>query len=300
MLPLLEAAAGLADTLAHAPGAVHEAAQGAEESSLELPNFVHILSKMGHGTPWGTFLHDYGDVVWTWVVILILSLFFFRAAKKSALHPDHHQNLAEMAVETLHDFIIGIMGKQGKEFVPFLGSLFIFIFVMNVIGLVPGFRSPTANLNTTLALALTVFAYVQYTGFRKLGPLGYLDHLAGQPRDVISWVMVPLMLPLHIVGELAKPVSLACRLFGNIFGEDVLLAVFVGLGISVLHVVHLPFGLPLQLPFIFLAILTSGVQALIFTLLSTIYLYLMLPHEQHEEHGHGHADEGLAGMLDHA
>jgi len=99
--------------------------------------------------------------------------------------------------------------------------------------------------------------------------------------------LVPLNLPLHIIGELAKPLSLSLRLFGNISGEDMLLAIFVGLGISITAILHPPAwmpGLPLQLPFIFLALLTSFVQALVFTLLSTIYFSLMTHHEEEEHH----------------
>jgi F-type H+-transporting ATPase subunit a len=92
------------------------------------------------------------------------------------------------------------------------------------------------------------------------------------------------MFPIHIVEELAKPLSLSLRLFGNITGEDVLLYIFVGLGISIIGFLHLPIGIPLQIPFIFLAILTSFIQALVFALLSTIYFALMFPHEEEEEH----------------
>jgi len=107
-----------------------------------------------------------------------------------------------------------------------------------------------------------------------------LWHMAGSPRSLVEWVLVPLNLPIHIIGELARPVSLSLRLFGNITGEDVLIAVFIGLGIASLSFLKLPVGVPLHVPFIFLAILTSLIQALVFALLSTVYLSLMLPHEE--------------------
>src|SRR5438552_2433613 len=164
---------------------------------------------------------------------------------------------------------------------------------MYLIGLVPLFKSPTTNLNTTLAMALVVFFYVQWTGIRRLGIVGYLDHLAGQPRDPIGWAMVVILLPVHVIGELAKPVSLSCRLFGNIFGEDAVIAVFIGLGVSLMGLFRVPwFGLPIQLPILALALVTSVVQALIFTLLTTIYLYLMLPHEH--EHKVRETNDALA------
>jgi F-type H+-transporting ATPase subunit a len=88
-----------------------------------------------------------------------------------------------------------------------------------------------------------------------------------------------------VLGELAKPISLSCRLFGNVFGEDMLLVAFASLGVTTLSFTHLPFGLPLQLPFLFLALLTSTLQALVFTVLSTIYFLLMLPHDDHGHEG---------------
>jgi F-type H+-transporting ATPase subunit a len=96
--------------------------------------------------------------------------------------------------------------------------------------------------------------------------------------------MVPLMLPLHVIGEIARPVSLSLRLFGNIMGEDVLIAAFTGLGVMTLAAVGSPVGIPLEFPFIFLGLLLSTIQALVFTLLSAIYFSQMLPHE--EEHAH--------------
>ena len=136
---------------------------------------------------------------------------------------------------------------------------------------------------------LTVFVYVQFTAITELGFLGWLDHMAGSPRSPIEWGLVPLAFPIHVIGELAKPVSLSCRLFGNIFGEDMLLVGFATLGVGAMSAMHLgglPFGLPIHFVFLFLALLTSFVQALVFSMLSTIYFLLMLPHD----HGHEHAE----------
>jgi len=206
------------------------------------------------------------------------------------LIPRPLQNAVEYLVETLNDFIVGILGpKHGPRYVPFLGTLFIYILAMNLFGLIPFMDSPTSSLNVTVALALVVFLYSQYIGIKELGVLGYVDHLAGSPRTPISWMLVPLMLPIHIMGELAKPISLSCRLFGNVFGEDMLLVAFVTLGITTLSFVHSPIGLPLQLPFLFLALLTGTLQALVFTVLSTIYILLMLPHDEHEHEEAQHA-----------
>src|SRR4029079_11816604 len=106
--------------------------------------------------------------------------------------------------------------------VPFLGTLFIYIFCMNLFGLVLFMDAPTSNLNITFALGLTVFVYVQYVGIRNLGVVGYLDHMLGSPRDLTGWLLAPLMLPIHLLGEPAKALPLSVRLFWDIFCEEML------------------------------------------------------------------------------
>ena len=220
------------------------------------------------------------NVIYAFVVGLFLSFVCMRVYAKRKMIPGKLQNAVEMMVEGMYNFIETILGHEAKKYTPYLGSLFFYILLMNWIGMVPLGHSPSTNLNITGSLAILTFFYAQYTGISRLGVLGYLHHMAGSPRDVISWCMVPLIFPLHIIGELAKPFSLALRLFGNITGEDTLIAVFVGLGIAILA--FSPVGVPLQVPFYFLGILLSTIQALVFTLLSTIYILLMLPHEEHE------------------
>jgi F-type H+-transporting ATPase subunit a len=264
-----------------------EGAHGEEESGPQkFPNFITVLHRALPDSGWVSFLHHYEVIFFSMLVAAILILFAFLATRRAQLIPGPLQNLVEALVEALNDFVIGILGERhGPRYVPFLGSLFLYILAMNLFGLIPFMESPTSSLNVTVALALTVFLYSQWIGLRGLGIVGWLDHLAGNPRTAISWMLVPLMLPIHILGELAKPISLSCRLFGNVFGEDMLLVAFASLGVTVLSFTHLPFGLPLQLPFLFLALLTSTLQALVFTVLSTIYFLLMLPHD----HGHEEA-----------
>jgi len=183
-------------------------------------------------------------------------------------------------LEALYNMVVSVMGKKyAMKYTPFLGTLFIYIWFMNMIGMVPFFKSSTSAINTTAALAITVFLYVQYTAFRKLGPWGYLHHLMGSPKDVVTWVLAPLNLVIHLIGELAKPTSLALRLFGNVTGEDILIAAFVSLGIMFMGMFGSPIGFPFHVPFIFLALLTSTIQALVFAMLSTIYFSLVMPHE---------------------
>ena len=197
---------------------------------------------------WAQFLHRWENQAHVLLFIIILVTVAALGARRLELDPGPLQNAVEFIVEKLDDFVQGILGHRGRQLVPFLGTLFVFILTMNYAGLVPFLKSPTASLNMTLAMAICVFLYVQWTGIRSFGLVGYLDHMAGSPRDFVGFALLPLMLPLHVVGELVKPRSLSLRLFGNVTGEDVLLAVFVGLGVGLLGaVVHgAPFGIPLQ------------------------------------------------------
>jgi F-type H+-transporting ATPase subunit a len=258
---------------------------GGEAGPPELPNIVTFLFHWLKDNVVVGFMHHWENVFFAMVVATFISILAILSSRRRALIPSGLQNLMETVVEGLDDFFAGILGKDGRHFTPFLGTLFIYIWCMNLLGLIPGFMSPTGGVkggfNTTAALAITVFFYVQYIGMRRLGIGGYLHHMAGSPQSLVQWFLVPLNLPIHIIGELAKPLSLSLRLFGNITGEDVLIAAFAGLGITALAFLDLPIGLPLQFPFVFLAILTGTIQALVFTLLSTIYFAMMLPHEEH-------------------
>lgn len=251
------------------------------EGPPELPNIVTLIYDRFGSAPFAQFLHHWENVFFSLIIAIFLGTLSYFASRKPELVPKGLQNFLEMVVEGVSNFICGILGEEGKKYVPFLGTLFIYIFCMNMLGLIPGMKSPSSSINTTAALAITVFVYVQYTGMRKLGFLGYIDHFAGRPRDLVGALLVPLMFPLHIITELAKPLSLSLRLFGNILGEDILIAVFIGLGASVLAFLHLPLGIPIHFPFVFLAMLTGAVQALVFAVLSTIYFLMMFPHEEH-------------------
>jgi len=277
---------GIGETAEHATNQAtgHTAGPTAghgEESAPppELPNIIEIIH-LKYKNRLTDFLFAWRLVIFSSIVWLVLGFMAFIVFRKRTLIPGPLQNFLEWVVEMLSNMVVSILGDEGRRYVPFVGTLFMYIFCMNIMGLIPGFFSSTSKLNTTLALALCVFLYVQFTGIRNFGPLGYIYHLAGSPKSVVEWCLVWLNFPLHIIGELAKPLSLSLRLFGNIAGEDMLLAIFVILGVSVMSFMHLPIGLPLHLPFIFLALLTSFVQALVFALLATIYFSLMSHHEE--------------------
>ena len=265
-----------------------------QEASLELLNFIALLNHFIGDSPAGHFLHRYENIIFTVLVIGVLSVVFYCASRRAALLPGRLQSAFEAIVEGLQDLVCGILGPDGKKYTPFLGTLFLYIWFMNLFGLFPLMKSPTSSAMTlslgalrlpiptvTAALAIIVFFYVQGIGIHRQGILGYLDHMAGTPRDVFGVVLMPIMFVIHVIGEFAKPLSLSFRLYGNIWGEDVLLAVFVGLGIGITAFLPIPAGVPLQFPFILLAMVTGTIQAFVFTLLSTVYIAMMLPHENH-------------------
>ena len=269
----------------HAADAEHgEHGEHAEHDPYHLPNFVGLL--------WGREFEgaraSYLDPVFSAIAAVLIVLALVGVARRDRLRsPTRFQAAVEMLVETLDNMVVGVIGPEGRRYTPYLGTLFIYIWVNNLMGLFPLLHASTSSINTTLGLAICTFLYVQFIGIKENGPLGYLHHLAGSPRSGLEWAFVPLMFPLHVLGEFIKPVSLGLRLFGNVMGEDKLIAVFAVLGAGLLAFAHLPFGIPLHVPIVFLAILTGTIQALVFALLSTAYIALMLPHGDHgEAHGH--------------
>ena len=180
---------------------------------------------------------------------------------------DRLQTFFEALVGGLENFIIDNMGEKGRRFVPLLCGIFIYIFSMNLLGLVPGFDAPTANLNTTESVALCVFVYYNYVGIRQWGP-GYVRHFTGSNK-----ALVPLMFPIEIISHLARPLSMSLRLFGNIFGEEMTLLIFFSFGASVF--VGVLFG---TVPLYFLFLLGKTLQAFILFILAMIYLQGAVEH----------------------
>lgn len=239
----------------------------------ELPNIFAILSAKFPENHFFKFVHLWENVSYSLAIVLVLGILAFFACRKRSLIPGRLQAAAELIVSGLDDFVCGIMGPGGRKYTPFIGTLFIYILFMNLSGLIPFIKASTASWSTTLALALCVFFYVQYTAIRELGFLGYLDHLAGKPRGVLAFtVIMPLfMLFLHIITELIRPISLSLRLRGNLWGDEVLLRLISGFGIK---------GLPLLFFNMLMATLTAVVQAAVFCLLTTIYFALVLNREE--------------------
>lgn len=243
----------------------------------ELPNAISLLEKQFHGQAWIEILHHYDSLFFSTVVALIISLIFYWGSRHHELIPTGLQNALEWFVEGFRNVIEMIIGPEGEKYVPFLGTLFVYILSMNLLGLIPIMKSPTSNINVTAGLAICVFCLVQYLNIRNRGFFGFLYHLAGSPKDLLGWILVPLMFPMELITQLARPLTLSMRLFGNIFGGDIFIAIFVLFGIGALSFLNLPIGLPLQLPFMVLAILAGVIQAMVFTLLSSVYILLSIP-----------------------
>ncbi|MFZ3065270.1 MAG: F0F1 ATP synthase subunit A [Nitrospirota bacterium] len=224
----------------------------------EAPLFIHIP-----GIP------EY--IVYTWVIMGILFATAFAASRSIKPLPAGIQNFFEMVVDGIMKFMEDIIGHHSRQYLPLIGMLAFFILISNLIGLVPGFMSPTSNINTTAACAIIVFFATHYYGVKAHG-ISYIKHFFGPIRSLPAIPLMLLMLILELIGHFARVLSLSLRLFGNIFGEDLILLILVFL---------VPLLMPL--PIMFIAIFTSVVQTFVFVLLTMIYIKLAT---EEAEEGH--------------
>jgi F-type H+-transporting ATPase subunit a len=248
----------------------------------EIPNIISLLHKIFQDSPFFSFLYHWETLVYSIACATGISLLFYLGSKTSSLIPSGLQNFLEWGVENLRKFVLDILGPDGEKYVPLLGTLFIYILVMNWLVLIPLLKPPTSNFNVTVALSLIVFVLVQYLNFKHYGFLGFMYHLAGAPKNAMGWMLAPLMFPIEVLTQFTRPITLALRLFGNVVGEDILIGAFALFGVNIVMPYIQSVGLPLQIPFMFLAILTGLMQALVFTLLSTIYILLSVPGKEGE------------------
>jgi F-type H+-transporting ATPase subunit a len=217
---------------------------------------------------------------WSLVAVVILAAVSMLGTRRVSLRPQGIQTALEMVVGGLRGIVVSIMGPEGSKFVPFIGTLFVYIALMNLMGLIPGFMAPTSNLSITAGLGIVVFVVVQYCGVRENG-LGYLKHfMAGVPLRFPYLLLAPLVFATHLVGELFRPVTLALRLFGNLMAEETVILVLIGLAAGLVkHWIPIP----LQLPNMLLGVLVSLVQAAIFAMLATVYLDGVVRHAEADE-----------------
>lgn len=173
-------------------------------------------------------------------------------------------NLVEVGVEFICGLIEENMGHNGRRFIHIIGAVFIFILVSNLLGIFPGFLPPTENININAGCAIIVFLYYQAIGFLEHGP-SYLRHFAGP-----IWWLAPFMFIIELIGHLARPFSLSIRLFGNIMGDHKVLEIFSSL---------VPVGIPVFN--LALGTFVALIQALVFSLLSTIYISLAVEESEH-------------------
>ena len=197
-------------------------------------------------------------VVTTWFIMLLLTIFSVTMGRKLKKEPTKRQAIAELIVDAIYDLTEQTMGKKFIKFAPYIGTILIFIGVCNISGLF-GFRPPTADLNTTMALALMTFVIVHVTGIRMKGIGGYLKGFL-EP--------MPFLLPLNILGEISTPISLSFRLFGNMVGGLIIMGLvyqmmgFVAL-IPIPAVLHMYFDL-----------FAGLLQSFIFTMLTMVFISL--------------------------
>ncbi|MBN1272032.1 MAG: F0F1 ATP synthase subunit A [Candidatus Aminicenantes bacterium] len=190
------------------------------------------------------------------IVAVFLTVFLGLASRKPKLTPSKLQSFLEFIIQTFENLIIDIIGVEGKKYLPLIATIGIFIFTCNLIGLVPGFMSPTSKINVTVGCALVVFFYYHWQGIKSQGFFRYLKHFMGPIPP-----LAPLMIPIEIISHFSRPVSLSIRLFGNIFAEELLILIMASI---------IPFFLPL--PFMAVAIFTAFIQAFVFVLLTCIYI----------------------------
>lgn len=207
---------------------------------------------------------EFKHVFYSWICMAVLFILAFIVRRRLTLVPGRLQNVFEAIVDTIENFVCGSMGEAGRKFVPLLAGIFIYIFSMNIMGLIPGLDAPTANLNTTVCMALFVLVFYNAVGLWKW-KAHYVHHFTGPSK-----FLVPLMFPLEIVSHLSRPVSLSLRLFGNIRGEEIVMILFFVMA-PILGTI----------PIYALFLLGKTMQAFVFFILTMVYIKGALEAPEH-------------------
>jgi F-type H+-transporting ATPase subunit a len=208
------------------------------------------------------------------IVVAVTTLCLLVRARLSVENPGKLQIVLEDGLRAVSGLLDQWIGPKGHRFLPLIGTLGVFILLGNYMGLVPGLMAPTSNINVTLGCALTIWVYYHFQGIRENGIIGYIKHFWAPPGA--PWWIGFVMFPIEIISHTSRIMSLSLRLFGNIFGEELVIVILFSL---------IPFLVPL--PMMFLGLITGGLQAFIFVLLSVIYLQGAVAVEHaHDEHGH--------------
>ena len=210
--------------------------------------------------PWANFI-----TMQILVAAIIIVVFAYLRPRLSMDRPGKTQHVFEVIYTFLYGEAKDSIGHDGPRFLPFLGTLFIFILFSNLIGIRPGFESPTMNPSVPAGCAVLVFVYYNFMGFKQQGVFKYMAHFAG-PMPLLA----PLMIPIELISHMARPLSLTIRLFANMLAGEKVTVVFLGLTYLVAPAV-----------FMGLHVFVSFLQAYIFVLLTMMYLSETVPHEQH-------------------
>ncbi len=221
-----------------------------------------FLVKLFEAIGLGHFAHVGTHIIYSWFVMLLLIVSGAVAVKGLSLVPSKMQNLFEIIVSGIEEFMVEITGEEGRWLFPLAATIFLYIFISNVIGIVPGLFPPTANINTTLSCALVVVVFTHVIGIKYHG-VKYIKHFLGP-----VWWLAPLIFIIEIIGHLARILSLTFRLFGNMMGHEIVLGILFALA-----------GLFLApLPIMGLGVFVAFVQAFVFFLLSIIYFSSAMEH----------------------
>ncbi|CAA6813174.1 MAG: ATP synthase F0 sector subunit a [uncultured Campylobacterales bacterium] len=206
--------------------------------------------------------HDYVYLFHVGLVALIVFILAKVATKKMTIVPGRIQNIFELYINGVLSMGEDVLSEKAKRYIPLIASLGLFIFVANIIGLIPGFESPTAFLDFTLALTLIVFLYYHFEGARENGIVAYLGHFAGSPDMPLALRI--FIFPIEIISHLSRVVSLSFRLFGNIKGDDLFLAVLLFL---------VPVYVPgIAFPAYGMLFIMAFLQTFVFMILSYVYI----------------------------
>jgi len=202
---------------------------------------------------WGP-LHLNATILWTWVIMALMTLVCWLVTRRLQSGPQmsRWQNALEVLVTGLRDQIREVSRQDPGQYLPFIGTLFLFIAVSNLLSVVPLYTPPTGSLSTTTALAICVLIAVPLYGLLNQGPLRYLRHYI-RPT--------PLMLPFNLIGEASRTLALAVRLYGNIMSGTVIVGILLSLT---------PFFFPVVMQL--LGLLTGMIQAYIFAVLAMVYI----------------------------
>jgi len=208
---------------------------------------------------------------WVAVLLVVGSVLMRRTY---TIVPGAGQQVIELIIEFFNGLLLDVIGEKGRKYLPIIGTLGLFILCSNLIGLVPGCMSPTSNLNVTVGCAVSIFCYYHFVGIREQGILHYAKHFLGPVL-----VLAPLVVVIEIISHFSRIISLSIRLFGNMFGEDLVILILFSL-------VPLIAPLPMQ----FMALFTSIVQTFVFVMLSCIYIGGAIAAEEDgsEEEAHAH------------